>query len=103
MLNKSMVVMVLTSSFFSFSFAHSAPPQTTSASNVQVPSSDLTGVIHETFNSILQRMSGEKKAINEPLQERLKQRYDLIDNPSKTVKGLRLFERKESPYMMAVC
>ncbi|WP_392538365.1 cytochrome B6 [Legionella sp. 227] len=86
MLKKSLAVMALTSSLFSFSFADSAPPQTTSASNVQVPSSYLPVVIHETFNSILQRMSGEKKAINERQQELLKQRYDLSNNPSKTVK-----------------
>ncbi|KTD69557.1 cytochrome c Hsc [Legionella steelei] len=85
MVKKILWVLVLTSGFISFSFADSASPQTASSNNAQVPSSYMPVVIHETFASILQRMSSAKEAINTRQQELLKRRYDLSNNPSKTV------------------
>ncbi|HHF7375116.1 hypothetical protein [Legionella bozemanae] len=90
MLKKSLGVMVLISGICSFAFADTVLPQTnpsnTSSSSASVPSSYLPVVIHETFASILQRMSSEKQAINERQQELLKQRYDLSNKPSQTAK-----------------
>lgn len=86
MLKKFGGVLVLAQVFFpcSLSVADSAPPQT-APSNNSVPSSYLPVVIHETFASILQRMSSAKEAINERQQQLLKQRYDLSNKPSKAV------------------
>lgn len=86
MLKKFGGVLVLAQVFFpcSLSVADSAPPQT-APSNNSVPSSYLPVVIHETFASILQRMSSAKEAINEQQQQLLKQRYDLSNKPSKAV------------------
>jgi cytochrome c peroxidase len=85
MLKKSLGVMALTAGIVSFAFADTPQPQPTPA-NTSVPSSYMPVVIHETFQSILQRMSGEKQAINDRQQELLKKRYDLSNNPSKTAK-----------------
>lgn len=90
MLKKSLAVMALISGICSFAFADTVPPQTnpsnTPSSSASIPSSYLPVVIHETFASILQRMSSEKQAINERQQELLKQRYDLSNKPSQTAK-----------------
>ena len=79
MLKKSMVLTVLTYSTFSFVYADSAVP-----SEKPLPSSYMPVVINETFQTILQRMSAAKDAINKKQQDLLQQRYDLSSNPSKT-------------------
>lgn len=48
------------------------------------PSSYMPVVINEAFQSILQRMSAAKQAINERQQSLLQKRYDLSNKPSKT-------------------
>ncbi|RUR26975.1 cytochrome B6 [Legionella qingyii] len=85
MVKKSLGVMVLTASIVSLAFADTPKPQPAPATT-SVPSSYMPVVIHETFQSILQRMSSEKQAINERQHELLKKRYDLSNNPSKTAK-----------------
>ncbi len=82
MLKKSLVLMVLTCGTFSFVYADSAVPSS-SSSEKPLPSSYMPVVINETFQSILQRMSAAKDAINKKQQELLQQRYDLSNNPSK--------------------
>lgn len=81
MSKKSLGILALTISIYSLVFADPPPPAKDS-----VPSSYLPVVIHETFDSILQRMSKAKPAIEERQQELLKQRYDLSNNPSQTLK-----------------
>lgn len=86
MLKKALGFIVLAAASYSISYANSpsssssTPPATTS-----VPSSYMPVDIHESFQSILQRMSSAKQAINDRQQTLLKQRYDLSDIPSKTV------------------
>ena len=80
MKKKSFVLSVLISGFSSFSFADTA---TTPPTN-PLPSSYAPVVINETFQSILQRMSAAKQAINDRQQALLQQRYDLSNTPSKT-------------------
>lgn len=81
MLKKSLGFMVLTCSSLSLVYADSIP---STPSAVPVPSSYAPVVIKETFQSILQRMSTAKQAINDRQQELLKTRYDLSNTPSKT-------------------
>lgn len=50
------------------------------------PSSYMPVVDKESFQTVMQRMSEAKKAINEKQQALLKERYDLSNKPSKTVK-----------------
>ena len=49
------------------------------------PSSYMPVVIKESFQSVVQRMQAEKEALLKSHQDLLNQRYDLSNNPSKTV------------------
>ncbi|KTD49326.1 hypothetical protein [Legionella quateirensis] len=80
MKKKSVVLSVLLGGISSFSFADTA----TTPSTNPLPSSYAPVVINETFQSILQRMSAAKQAINDRQQALLQQRYDLSNTPSKT-------------------
>lgn len=87
MLKKSLGWAVLTCSIFSVSYADkpAADALVPNADN-NVPSSYAPVAIHESFQSILQRMSAAKQAVNDKQQELLKQRYDLSNKPSSTAK-----------------
>lgn len=82
MLKKSFVFALLTSAILSVGHAETSPSSTNTE---PVPSSYMPVVINETFQSILQRMSAAKQALNEKQQALLQQRYDLSNTPSKTV------------------
>ena len=81
MLKKITGLIVLTWGVFSAGYADDTANKATSSS---LPSSYAPVVINETFQSILQRMSAAKQAINERQQALLQQRYDLSNNPSKS-------------------
>ncbi|QBS11116.1 cytochrome B6 [Legionella israelensis] len=49
------------------------------------PSSYMPVVIEEDFQSILQRMSGEKESVNQKQKDLLEKRYDLSNRPAKDV------------------
>ncbi|MCL9683032.1 cytochrome B6 [Legionella maioricensis] len=80
MLKKSLVLALLTCSTFSLVYADSALPP----AEKSLPTSYMPVVINETFQTILQRMSAAKDAINKKQQDLLQQRYDLSNNPSQT-------------------
>lgn len=80
MLNKSLVLALSTLCIFSTGHA-----DTETANTKPLPSSYMPVVINETFQSILQRMSAAKQAINDRQQALLQERYDLSNTPSKTV------------------
>lgn len=80
MLKKSLGLAILASSIFSLAYAD--PPTTPSTS---VPSSYMPVDLHESFQSVMQRMNAAKQEFNNKQQELLKQRYDLSNKPSKTV------------------
>ncbi|KTD11673.1 cytochrome c Hsc [Legionella gratiana] len=84
MLKKFLEISVLTASLCSLGYADASPSSSTNSNSV--PSSYMPVDIHESFQSILQRMSGAKQEINDRQQELLKQRYDLSNNPSQNVK-----------------
>ena len=85
MLKKTLVLAVLTCSTFSYGYAESVVPSSSSSSSENpLPSSYMPVVINETFQTILQRMSAAKDAINKKHQDLLQQRYDLSNNPSTT-------------------
>ncbi|WP_058534128.1 hypothetical protein [Legionella saoudiensis] len=87
MLKKSLGLVVLTGSIFSVSYADApATEAPKSPPSNNVPSSYLPVDIHESFQSILQRMSAAKQGIEAKQQELLKQRYDLSNKPSPTAK-----------------
>ncbi|CEG59012.1 cytochrome b6 [Legionella fallonii] len=81
MLKKSLVLLLLASSTCSAVYAGD---QSSSAEQKPVPSSYAPVVINETFQTILQRMTAAKPAIERKQQDLLQQRYDLSNNPSKT-------------------
>lgn len=68
---------------FLWSFCATPYAEPTVAKNPP-PSSYLPVVINETFQSMLQRMSAAKEAINKRQQDLLQERYDLSNKPSKT-------------------
>lgn len=81
MLKAIITLLLITGSTCSLVFADPAsslPPAN------PVPSSYMPVVINETFQTILQRMSSAKDAINKKQQELLQKRYDLSNNPSST-------------------
>lgn len=80
MLKKSLGLVLFSCSIFSAAHADSAP------ATAPLPSSYAPVDIHESFQSILQRMSAAKKGFDDRQQELLKQRYDLSNTPSKTAK-----------------
>ncbi|KTD58129.1 cytochrome b6 [Legionella shakespearei] len=81
MLKKSLVLAL--STFCTVATGHA---DTTNNTNTKpLPSSYMPVVINETFQSILQRMSAAKQAINDKQQALLQERYDLSNTPSKTV------------------
>ncbi|MGL5742257.1 MAG: cytochrome B6 [Legionella sp.] len=84
MLKKALGSLVLTSSIFSIGYADTPAPQP--HANASLPSSYMPVDLHEPFQSVLQRMSGQKQAIDDRQQELLKQRYDLSNKPSQTAK-----------------
>jgi cytochrome c peroxidase len=79
MLKKSLALIALASSLFSLAVCAGDPP----SEKQSVPSSYLPVDLHESFQSMVQRMSAAKEGINAKHQELLKQRYDLSNNPSK--------------------
>lgn len=78
MLKKSLGLAVLMCSMVSLVYADSSATPSALSSYMPVD-------IHETFQSILNRMSAAKQGINDRQQELLKQRYDLSNTPSTTV------------------
>lgn len=83
MLKKSLVWSLLSLSVFSTSYADTTTPD--SSTTQPLPSSYAPVVINETFQSILQKMTAAKQAIEDRQKALLEQRYDLSNNPSKTV------------------
>ncbi|CDZ77999.1 tryptophan tryptophylquinone biosynthesis enzyme MauG [Legionella massiliensis] len=63
-----------------FSFCASSP---CFADDNPPPSSYMPVVEKESFQTVMQRMSGQKQAINDKQKELLNQRYDLSNKPSK--------------------
>lgn len=84
MLKKSLALLMLATHFCGVVYADSAAPN--ASPDNSAPSSYAPVDIHETFQSIMQRMSAAKQTINDRQQELLKQRYDLSDKPSSSVK-----------------
>lgn len=82
MLKKSLGLVVFTWGVFCSVYADTPA----STANNNAPSSYMPVDIHETFQSILHRMSAIRQKVNEKQQELLRQRYDLSNNPSQTVK-----------------
>lgn len=80
MLKKSLLLAFLACSSFSGAYADNAP----SSEGQPLPSSYAPVVMHETFQSVMQRMTEAKAEIEKKQQELLQQRYDLSNNPSKT-------------------
>jgi cytochrome c peroxidase len=80
MLKKSLVLALSTLCVVATGHADTANTNTK-----PLPSSYMPVVINETFQSILQRMSAAKQAINDKQQALLQERYDLSNTPSKTV------------------
>jgi cytochrome c peroxidase len=58
----------------------------TSTHAEQPPTSYMPVIIKENFHTIMQRMSGEKAAVNKRQQDLLNKRYDLSNNPSQNAK-----------------
>ncbi|WP_298623826.1 cytochrome B6 [uncultured Legionella sp.] len=79
MIKKSLLLSFL---FVGFSSLIHAEP--TAQPTTPLPSSYMPVVLNETFQSIVQRMSAAKQAINERQHSLLEQRYDLSNTPSKT-------------------
>lgn len=70
---------MLTASLYSLGYADTPPTSSTDS----LPSSYMPVDIHESFQSILQRMSSAKQGVDDRQQELLKQRYDLSNTPLK--------------------
>lgn len=83
MLKKTFTVAILACSIFPAAYADTAPPAKDNTTK-QLPTSYMPVIINETFQSILERMSAAKQAINDRQHALLVERYDLSDNPSKT-------------------
>ena len=82
MIKKTVVWALLSYNIFSIGYADSAIPPTDAK---PLPSSYMPVVINETFQTILNRMSAAKEAINKRQQDLLQKRYDMSNTPSKTV------------------
>lgn len=72
MLKRALWLTALSCSAFASAYADNPPP-----------SSYMPVVDKESFQSVMQRMTGEKQAINDKQNDLLNKRYDLSNNPSK--------------------
>lgn len=84
MLKKSLLLAALSSCMLSVGYSDTNTTATATDTKPKLASSYAPVVINETFQSILQRMSAARQAIDDKQQALLQQRYDLSNNPSKT-------------------
>ncbi|KTD19125.1 cytochrome c Hsc [Legionella lansingensis] len=81
---KKAIYLALFSCGLSSVYATSTPPAETTSK--APPTSYMPVVIKESFQSIMERMSAEKAAINQRQRDLLNQRYDLSNKPSTDTK-----------------